>query len=459
MRPALTFPYRLALLACSVLVGLNLLPDAFAVFLTAAVVGVVALRLGLVPTLVAVAVLGLPFLHALASLIGLTPTVLVMGLDVILLVLVSAASPALLSLPAYKGVRRFLVWWFVFLAIYSIFSFTAELSDYSIFTWQYLAVYGSYYALAGVLAVRHEITPSEAMAVGLPLFAFNYPLLHASIISVSTIADATIGLRGSGAFDPITGARAAGLLLLMALAVICAGRRNQRWVPEIVVAIVCGAPLAWYAYTRQVYVAAALVALWMLAAMVFGPRVQGESLGRRLATLAVMCLLATLAVSYALQLLGSNMHSRIAEHGLQSDRADLWLTSLRLIASSPISGIGIGEFQRAGYGLWPHNWIIEAWLALGLPGLILTAIGAGVVVAALFRRSERWLSGWLFLALYYLLVAQVSADIARNAPLLFFIVLAFHATCGPAHRAGLSQRKGHSRLMRLGSFQPGTLRW
>jgi len=454
MKPTLTLLHRLALLGCSMLVGLNLLPGGLAVILTAAVVGLVTLRLGLARTLVAIALLGLPFLNAAASLIGSTPTVLVMGLDVVLLVLVMAASPALLSLSSYRGVRRFLVWWILFLLVYSAFSFTAELSDYSIFTWQYLAVYGSYYALAGVLAVRNEVSAAETMAVGLPLFACNYDLLDASVTSISTIADATIGLRGSDAFDPIVGARAAGLLLLMALAVILSSRRKRRWVPEIVMAIALAAPLVWYAYTRQVYVAAVLVAVLMVAVMVFRRRARGESLGRQLVLIGVVCLLGAAAAWHIFDFLETNSASRIAQYGLQSDsRTALWMTSLHLIADNPIAGIGVGEFQRRGFGLWPHNWIIEAWLGLGLPGLILTAVGAGVVLLALLSRSEAWLGGWLFLALYYLLVAQVSADIARNAPLFFFIVLAFHAIASSGHRLRLeAHRMRLPNVGRIGSY-------
>lgn len=428
MKGELTWPYRLALLASAMLVGLNLLPGPAAVLLTGAIVALATLRLGVGPPLVAITLLGLPFLRTAAEMIGLTPTMLVMALDVVLLLLVMQASPALLVRPTYRGVRRFLAWWLMFLLIYSAFTFVAEHSEYSIYTWQYFAVYGSYYALAGVLAIRLQVSPSQALAVGLPLFAFNYWLLETTIISVSTIADETIGLRGAEAFDPIASARIAGLLLLMSLSVFLNDRRKLHWLPEIAVAIALSAPLAWYAYTRQVYVAAVIAAAWMVAVTTLRPRARGEKLGGRLALIAIVCIVTVVSSWQVLELLESNTQSRVVQDGLQSDRVELWKTCLRLIAGNPIAGTGVGEFRRAGFGAWPHNWIIEAWLALGLPGLILTIIGAGVVLAALLRRCEPWLSGWVFIALYFLLVAQVSADIARNAPLFFFIVLAFHAT-------------------------------
>jgi hypothetical protein len=390
---------------------------------------------------VAVALVGLPFLEALASLIGLTPTLLVMGLDVVLLLLVILAAPMLLSQPEYNGVRRFLVWWLVLLLIYSLFAFTTDLSSYSVFTWQYLVVYGSHYALAGVLAVRNEVSPSETIVIGMPLFAFNYWLFGVSASSISMVADATIGLRGAETFDAISGARTAGLLLLMALAVVLGDRHKKRSVPGIVMAMALAMPLAWYAYTRQVYVAAALVAVCMIAVMVFRRRVQGESLGERLVLISVVCILGAMAAWQILELSGGNTESRVAQYGFQSDRIELWTTSLQLISSNPLAGIGIGEFQERGFGSWPHNWILEAWLGLGLPGLIMTSIGAGVILLALLCRSEEWLGGWLFLALCYLLVAQVSADIARNAPLFFFIALAFHTTAASGRRSGLVQRR------------------
>ncbi|AMN46928.1 hypothetical protein ACG33_07425 [Steroidobacter denitrificans] len=423
-------------------VGLNLLPGALAVLLTGTIVAATSLRVGSGPVLVAVALLGLPFLQAAAEMISLTPTVLVMGLDVVLLFLAVKASPALLARPAYRGVRRFLAWWLAFLLIYSLFSFTTDLSSYSVFSWQYLAVYGSYYALAGVLAIRNEVSPPEAMAIGLPLFAFNYWLLESSVDSIAMIVDATIGLRGAETFNAIDSARMAGLLLLMSLAVIFTDRHKQRRVPEIAAAIVLAAPLAWYAYTRQVYVTVVVVAACMAVVMVFRSRVRGESIGGRLILVSVVCVLGATAAWQIFDLFTSNVESRIALYGVQSNsRIELWTTSLQLISNNPVSGIGIGEFQRRGFGSWPHNWIIEAWLGLGLPGLILVLIGAGVVVLALLRRSEAWLGGWLYMGLYYLFVAQVSADIARNAPLLFFIVLAFHAMAASGGCTELAQQR------------------
>lgn len=457
MRGELTLAHRFALLACAMLVGLNLLPGASAVLLTGAIVALASLRIGSGPVLVAIALLGLPFLRAVADMVGLTPTLLVMALDVVLLVLAMQASPALLARPAYRGVRLFLVWWLAFLLVYSILSFAAEPSEYSIFTWQYLAVYGSYYALAGVLAIRRQVSPSEAMAVGLPLFAFNYWLLEATIVSVATIADETIGLRGVEAFDPIASARMAGVVLMMALAVFLTDLRRLRWIPEIVVSIALGAPLAWYAYTRQVYVAAVIAAAWMVAVSALRPRRPDEKLGGRLALISTVCIVAAVTVWQVFELLESNSQSRIVQDGLQSDRVELWKTCLHLIAGNPIAGIGVGGFRRAGFGAWPHNWIIEAWLALGFPGLILTVIGAGVVLVALLRRCEPWLGGWVFIALYFLLVAQVSADIARNAPLFFFIVLAFHATSNGSCR--IFQRRMRLRGMSPRRPEAGAVQW
>jgi len=384
--------------------------------------------------------LGLPFLRAAAQVIGVTPTVLVMALDVVLLLLAMRSAPALLVRPEYRGVQRFLIWWLVFLLVYSAVSLLLEPSEYSIFTWQYLAVYGSYYALVGLLAVRQKVPLPETMAVGLPLFAFNYWLLDTSFISVSAVADERVGLRGTASFGAIESARIAGLVLLMALAVFLTDRRTLRRLPEIGMAIVLSAPLAWYAYTRQVYVAGVLAAAWMVAAL--HRRIRGEGVGRRLTLIAIVCVGSMAVALLALELLQSNPQSRIAQSGLQSDRWELWKASLELLASHPITGVGIEEARRNGIVSWPHNWFIESWLSMGLPGLILTAIGGGSVLAALLRRWEPWLNGWLFLGLYFLLVAQVSADIARNSVLFFFIVLAFHA---------MSSRPAADAVARLGS--------
>jgi O-antigen ligase len=62
-------------------------------------------------------------------------------------------------------------------------------------------------------------------------------------------------------------------------------------------------------------------------------------------------------------------------------RAKIWAAALRIIKDHPITGIGQDQFLYAdpSYGVpqlrfftvsHPHNWILDFWLRLGLPGLL-----------------------------------------------------------------------------------------
>jgi len=428
MNRSLSPPYRAAALACSLLIGLNLLKGALGVLVAGALIVAIGKRLGAPRVLLPIVVFGLPFLTATATLVGLTPTAFVIAINLILVLLVIRNLPLLLSRPSYRGVQRFLIWWFSFLLVYSIFSIIEGGSDYRVFTLQYLLIYGTFYSLAGVLVIRYEVSLFETMVVGLPLFAFHYWLLAASPISLSVMANPVIGLRGNEGFDPINGARTAGLMLLTPLIVFATERRNIRWVPEFGAAIVLSAPLVWYSYTRQVFVAVILVVLWMFALMMLSRRREGESLVRRLTALGLMCVIIATSALLVMSLLQGDTQSRLLQEGLETDRTVLWRASLALIADHPVIGAGIGEFQRRGLGEWPHNWFIEAWLVLGLPGLLLTIIGTVVFLNALLRRRHGWVAAWLPLGLYWLIVAQFSADIARNSQLFFFMAFGFYAT-------------------------------
>jgi len=62
-------------------------------------------------------------------------------------------------------------------------------------------------------------------------------------------------------------------------------------------------------------------------------------------------------------------------------RAKIWTAALRIIGDNPFTGIGQDQFlyQDPKYGVpqlrffttsHPHNWVLDFWLRLGLPGLL-----------------------------------------------------------------------------------------
>lgn len=98
---------------------------------------------------------------------------------------------------------------------------------------------------------------------------------------------------------------------------------------------------------------------------------------------------------------------RIGSHfdlrwGTSFARIELWKSSLRMIATSPIRGIGLDNFlyyYQHGYrlpGAWqeldlshPHNIILDFWLSLGLPGLILLGCLGARFVELMVAQWER----------------------------------------------------------------------
>ncbi len=89
-------------------------------------------------------------------------------------------------------------------------------------------------------------------------------------------------------------------------------------------------------------------------------------------------------------------------------RLDLWLSSIDMLRDHPLLGIGLDNFAYLYQQLYlregaaaepnlshPHNWVLNFWLSLGLPGLI--AFGWLLVRfwrearAALGRLNYRWL--------------------------------------------------------------------
>ncbi len=87
------------------------------------------------------------------------------------------------------------------------------------------------------------------------------------------------------------------------------------------------------------------------------------------------------------------------EHGTALFRIEIWTASLHMLADHPILGIGLDNFlylYRSEYMLpeaWeepnishPHNWILNFWLSLGLPGLAAAVGGVSWLAAEAHRR-------------------------------------------------------------------------
>jgi O-antigen ligase len=171
--------------------------------------------------------------------------------------------------------------------------------------------------------------------------------------------------------------------------------------------------------------------------------------------IVTIVVLAVLAVGLLLVLGTGRLTSLLdTTEGTTSFRLQLWQSSLAMIGDHPLLGVGLDNFlyaYRSHYVLptaWeefnlshPHNFVLDFWLRLGLPGLLVL----GWLLAGFFRR------GWpayrhlpegadrlLILGLMAGMVNFIAHGLVDNAFFLvdlsfvFMLMLALiihHATC------------------------------
>ena len=183
-----------------------------------------------------------------------------------------------------------------------------------------------------------------------------------------------------------------GRLLPLAVAVAAWGRgdfgwrRWRRWLYGLAGVVLAVALLL--TYSRGAWVVGVPVSLLFLAAM----------RGRRTFAL-VLGLLLVLAILVVVIVGPGRLTSLLdASQGTTFFRLQLWQSSLSMVGDHPVLGVGLDNFlyqYRSHYVLptaWeefnlshPHNFVLDFWLRLGLPGLAV----AVWLLAAFFRRGWR----------------------------------------------------------------------
>jgi O-antigen ligase len=185
-----------------------------------------------------------------------------------------------------------------------------------------------------------------------------------------------------------------GRLLPLAVAVAAWSRSHRsrshrgrpRWLYGLAAAVLAVA--LFLTYSRGAWVVGVPVSLLFLAAL----------RGRRTFALA-MGLLVVLAILVVVLIGPGRLTSLLdASQGTTFFRLQLWQSSLSMVGDHPVLGVGLDNFlyqYRSHYVLpmaWeefnlshPHNFILDFWLRLGLPGL---AVAAWLLVA-FFRRGWR----------------------------------------------------------------------
>lgn len=414
--------YHTIIMAFALLVSFNILPLTVVAFLGVLVL-ILCIYYSSLPVVIASLVLfGLPFIGSLATVLRMKYTVVILALNILLLFYAVIYCNKVFSERYAKGFQVFLAWWGLFLLVYFINVFMGPQTEYSLFTIKYLFVYGNFFVLGAWIVISSKVSLSSTLLLGALWFSYQYPLLETSILNFGGVVDQMIGIRGKDGFNPIDSARLAGLLMLSSIFCYIFNYKKYKNLIVIGFSFVVAAPLVWFSYTRQVYVAVFFAVCLMLFAKLF---LQNKSNENKTVIYASLILFIAMISKFIINFIASNSDSRIAEAGITINRFPLWEKSIELIMQNPVMGIGVGGFQETGIGLWPHNWFLEGWLELGILGFMLMLLAAFFIFKSLLNQENLTQNGWIYLGLYFLIVIQVSGDIARNSMIFLFLAIAF----------------------------------
>jgi O-antigen ligase len=420
------FLFHLFVAACAIVVAINKLPLYLMVTLGYSLIVFMIVTKEL-PTLIgALSLFGLPFFGATSVYVGISPSTILAIIDVLLFSYICWNISKYFLGKEQTGIRKIALWWFLFLLFYAIGTITGPESEYSKFVLLYLLVYGNFFFLSGIVIASNRVKFQNVHSLGAFFFSFIYPVIGISIFNVGKIADAVIGLRAVEGINPIDQARMAGFLVLGCISSIIFNKKLFKKSLELFLIIIISAPIAWYSYTRQVYVAIIITSLTLyLLTMLSSKEKFGQKVGYRL--IFIIPIVVASVVYIITELISGRVESRVTETGWKIDRFGMWQACFEIIINNPIVGLGVGGFQKTGIALWPHNWFLEAWVELGFIGLLLTGYAGYLLVSSLVRRVHIETLEWLYMGFYFLIVIQVSGDIARNSAIFLFLVIASYS--------------------------------
>ncbi len=432
-----------ALVASSALIALTVLPPWVGVLLGISILLLIGSRYGASLPFVSIGLFGIPFLSIAGNVIGATATQLIIVLDLVMVVVVAMKLSRMANVP--KWIIWFLSWWYLLLALYSLQFLLGPGSAYSLYSWQFLFIYGHLAVLTALLTNIDRIHVADVASVGIFLFSYIFVAVDISILEVSEFSHKTLGLRITEGFDPISMPRAAGMLSVFAIAVYLLGRRRPDSLGQILATTSLAIPVVFFSYTRQVYLALAFTIAAIFVYSIARRKEVRKSVAQGL-TMIGFFVCVVVAIYYAYQLLLGSGTSRVIEKGLSGNvRSELWNDGWRVILEQPILGVGVGGFQLQSSFSWPHNWFIEAWVELGFFGLLLSIVPAILIVSRLRITSLDSASVWTFAAMYFLIVVQFSADIPRNFLMVFFTGVLFGIQQSSTTRSSVRRLKPSER--------------
>ncbi|WP_333710543.1 O-antigen ligase family protein [Malikia spinosa] len=437
----IVYTHKLISLILGIAIAFKILSGVSAIIIVGIFLFATAAKSGSAAAIVSISLFGLPYLKFIGSYIGLSPTQLVIALTFFTAIkTINGLSKDFFS-SQFSGLRAFTKWWLILISIYSIYTIEGNASEYTAYAWQFLIIYGSFYALSGILAIKYRVSLQSVLIISLPIFAFNYTIINTTPFNLSSFADSVIGLRSEEGFDAINGARTAGMLFLMPIILIFSKGISLSLAPYLFLACLLSGPLTWYSYSRQVLIAVIFLILFIFTKTIFKSIVNKNSTIKTGLLISSITALSIGIYFLGLTFLNNNSESRLIQEGTDIGRSNLWDISIKLILENPLFGIGIGTLQQYAAHQWPHNLFIEAWLTLGFTGFILSVILSLSIIKALFSSTNDILYGWILLGFYWLTTAQFSADIPRNSILFFFLTISFYAN-GLFKRQSLTRSYG-----------------
>lgn len=380
---------------------------------------------------------GMPFLSLVKSTIDFSITQSIIGMITIEIIMLASYRRSSLTQGGNKN--RFFKYfmWIVAVYLFLLASFiVAPKTDYNIYYIQFFVVYIMFSCLSGMLVVQTSLRLKDVFLPIMLFFVCVFPMFKFTLLNIpAEIAMSAIGLRGHEGLGSISLGRLAGSLVVLVFYVLWETRNvnNRKMLfAQGTAGLVVALPVLWFSQTRQAMIAAFLtVVLGSLFLLL-----RGKELTARQCIFALLIPVILVWSSYTfLSWSETHLAQRRVYKGLRdSARSYQCQNAMAGISENPIIGYGFaGYYSR--YGIWPHNMILEVSYDYGIVGLLLFCGPLIMVFTRLHERQTNY-SFWLLLGIYWIIVAQASADIPRNSIVFMFVTIALLL---PSKRTGIRE--------------------
>jgi O-antigen ligase len=270
--------------------------------------------------------------------------------------------------------------------------------------------------LAGVVIARRPRDFSLFMQLMLAMSVASGFVLARQVVSGTAQQFSSDRFVIASTYDPIQLARAMGLGLLIALALVLGGARA--WLRTAALLALPPLTVAFFAAGSRGPLLGLIAGALVLGAL----SLQSADARRRLLLVVPVGLVAAFVVGRVVP--GQSITrvlSFISGSDTQGeDRIALWHAAWRVFGDHPVLGLGTGGFgSLSNLYDYPHNLVLEVAAELGVVGLLLLAAivwTGGAQAHRAWRGSDRPVEAGFALALlaYALLNAMFSGDIAGN---------------------------------------------